>query len=205
MVLRPFGSEFEGSFPREGLFIGKTTYSGWTLLGKKRWLKESDYTPSGTETLIPGPGGPSPDRVLARIMESSKRVETLDNEEVRGVETKHYRAHLDNKKPGNLHAGGKELVVDAWVDGEGLLRRLRIPMGPAGEFTLDFFDYGVDVDLKPPSDGELVTQSELYDLIAAECKQRKERGEPWDESECTREDVVEGESEELPMKTVTSP
>jgi hypothetical protein len=211
MVMKPADPRYEGSFPYEGRFIGRTTYSGWMLLGKKRWLKETDYRADGIYKFFPGPDGPRPDDVLARILKSSKRVETLGEDEIRGAKSKHYRAHLDLEKLGGdeNYSGypGKDLVIDVWVDDDGLVRRLQIPFGgDAPEYTLDFFDYGVATDIEPPSDDELVTQEELDKLIAAECKQRKEHGKPWDESECTRDGVVEGDFEEIPpTDTVIKP
>src|SRR5206468_2474492 len=75
----------------EGRFIGSTSYLGFTLGGKKRWLKESGSVPSGTERFIPGPGGPSPGSVLNLLFKSSKEVEVLGKDEIRGVSAKHYR------------------------------------------------------------------------------------------------------------------
>ena len=49
---------------------------------------------------MPGPGGTSPDRLLKDLIKSSKKVEKLGSEEIRGVTTTHYRAHLDKTKLG---------------------------------------------------------------------------------------------------------
>jgi hypothetical protein len=206
MLVKPTDPKYEGSFPHEGLFFGRTMYSGWTLLGKKRWVKERD-TDSGIYKFIPGPGGPRPDRVLAQLVKSSKRVENLGEDQIRGIEAKHYRAHLDTEGALEEYEGypGRDFVIDVWVDGDGLLRRVSVPFdGGAPEYTLDFFDYGVDVDIQPPNDDELVTQDELFELITAECEQRKKAGKPWDESECTRGNVLEdgGEIEEGAIETV---
>ncbi|HEV8602003.1 MAG TPA: hypothetical protein VGQ68_01265 [Gaiellaceae bacterium] len=167
----PFGDELEVRF------IGRTIYSGWMLKGKMRWTKEEGYDPEdAVEALVPVPGGTNPDRVLGLLLKSSKEVEVLGKDDVRGVAAKHYRAHLDEKKLGDSATdyapAGKErdVIVDAWIDGEGLVRRLRMPdygEGP-GAITFDFFDFGVKVDVEPPPAAEVITEDELDRIIGGD-------------------------------------
>ena len=65
-------------------------------------------------------------------------------------------------------SGLKTLPVEVYVDGEGLLRRLRIAMktvtGPARfslTQTMDYYDFGVDVDVQAPPEAQVFDLSRL--------------------------------------------
>jgi hypothetical protein len=167
----------------EGRFLGKTTYLGWNLFDDRQWVKETDDAPSGTDRLIPGFGGPSPDRLLGLLIKSSKEIEGLGNEEIRGVSTKHYRAHVDPMKLGedDVFAENAELVVDVWVDGDQLVRRLRVPEAgedEAGATVFDFFDFGVEVDVEAPPADQVRSDEEFENLLEKWCRaQPKKRDE----------------------------
>lgn len=161
----------------EGRFFGKTSYFGLKLAGKQRWVKqhEDNYDPSGGDVFLPGPGGPSPDRVLALLVKSSKEVEVLGKDEIRGVSAKHYRAHVDkNRLPDSAGEPGK-LVIDAWIDDDGLIRRLVVPEDDedgASATAVDLFDFGVTVDVEVPPAGEIITDDEFMKLLEDECEAR---------------------------------
>jgi hypothetical protein len=157
----------------EGRFLGKTTYFSWTFFDERHWVKQTDDAPSGTDLLIPGLGGPSPDRLLGLLIKSSKEIEGLGNEEIRGVPTKHYRAHVDPKKLGDdAYPSRSELLVDAWVDGDQLVRRLRVPEEgeDGGATVIDFFDFGVEVDVEAPPADQVVSDEEFMALLEKWCK-----------------------------------
>jgi hypothetical protein len=160
------------------IFDGRNAYSGVKLLGKMRWQKESDYKATGTDRFMPGPGAASPDQVLALLTKLSTKVEKAGVEQVRGVSTTRYRAHLDPKKLGDEEPMvDGDVVADAWVDDHGLVRRLRVPLGSKDEpvSVLEFFDFGTDVDVHVPPADELVSEEEFSTLFDKEC--RLERGE----------------------------
>jgi hypothetical protein len=158
------GSEMRASF------IGRTMYTGWTLLGKVRWLKESDSHPAATERFMPGPGGPNPDQLLGILIKASKNIETLGNDEIRGVATKHYRAHINRKELGqDASYPPGELVIDAWIDEDGLARRLRLPDSDTSTTTIDLYDFGVEVDVEAPRADEIITDEEFTKLAEEEC------------------------------------
>ena len=77
------------------LFIGHDSYLGAEVGGTTYWMKESGDNGTGADHFMPGPDGTSPDRLLKDLIKSSKKVEKLGSEEIRGVTTTHYRAHLD--------------------------------------------------------------------------------------------------------------
>jgi hypothetical protein len=163
------------------IFIGRDAYVGMKVLGKMRWQKESNYESTGTDRFLPGPDSASPNRVLALLKKYSSDVEMVGDEDVRGVTTRHYQAHLNTKKLGENELGGPdELVVDAWIDGNGIARRLRIPLGgkDAPVSVIDLFDFGVDVDVQAPPADAIVSEDEFARLAEQECKQEhQEAGE----------------------------
>jgi hypothetical protein len=148
-------------------FIGRTTYFGLILAGKLRWQKQLvDDATTGTDRFTPGPGGPNPDQLLGTLIKASKRVETVGNEKIRGVSTTHYRAHLEEKEL------GEEVVVEVWIDGEGLVRRLSV-LDPLGSTIFDFFDFGVEVDIEAPPADETISEERFMTLLERECAARK--------------------------------
>ena len=127
-----------------------------------------------------------PRQLLDALRNVSGELEHLGAEDVRGVETAHYRATIDwaayAKALGGEQAaaamleqvramvGLDEIPVDVWVDSDGYLRRLRLSVGatPPGQterlevaLDLELFDYGSDVAVEPPPAGDVVDATEL--------------------------------------------
>jgi hypothetical protein len=161
------GNSDSGSEAR-ALFIGRDSYLGVEVDGKMHWLKQSVDDATGTHRFAPGgPGTTSPDRLLKELTKSSKKVEKLGTEEIRGVPTTHYRAQLEKTK-----AMTEPGVVEVWVDGQGLPRRVRIPYGDdehQGAEVSDLFDFGVAVDVKAPPANEVVSEDEFNKVMEKEC------------------------------------
>jgi hypothetical protein len=153
------------------LFIGNDAYLGVEVDGTMYWMKESMYDATGAHRFEPGPGGTSPDRLLKELVKSSKTVEKLGSEDIRGVTTTHYRAHLDKDKTPIRGSPNEEPgVVDAWIDEQGLPRRIRIPYGESdGGAVFDLFDFGVPVDVEAPPADEIVSEDKMDKLMEKEC------------------------------------
>ena len=154
------------------LFIGRDSYLGVEVAGKRYWMKESIYDATGAHRFEPGPGGTSPDRLLKDLVKSSKKVEKLGSEEIRGVTTTHYRAHLDKSKVPILGSASEAPgVVDAWIDEQGLPRRVRIPFGGENDSAgvIDLFDFGVPVHVEAPPASEIVSEDKMNKLMKKEC------------------------------------
>jgi hypothetical protein len=178
IVLTRKGGGSDGEI--QALMVGHDAYLGMNLLGQKRWKKEPKIDFSGPERFIPDSFGPSPDQLLELLTKSSKKVETVGTETIRGTPTKHYRAHLDKAKLGERGSDlPDDLVVDAWADENSLVRRIRVPLGEkdAPAYTVDLYDFGVDVNVKPPPDDEIVSEKEFSELLDRECA-RAHRDEP---------------------------
>jgi hypothetical protein len=153
------------------LFIGNDAYLGVAVGGTMYWMKSSADDATGAHRFEPGPGGTSPDRLLRELVKSSKKVEKLGSEEIRGVTTTHYRAHLDKTKLGLRGSADEPGFVDAWIDEQGLPRRIRVPFGGENEAAgvFDLFDFGVQVDVEVPPADEIVSEDKMDKLMEKEC------------------------------------
>jgi hypothetical protein len=153
-----------------GLYIGHESYMGAEVAGTTYWMRSSVDDGTDTDRFMPGPNGLSPDRLLNELIKSSTKVDKLGSEEIRGVDTTHYRGHLERTKhetePG---------VVDVWIDGQGLPRRIRATRGQGDDFAdvVDLFDFGVQVDVEAPPADEVVSEDKFDKVLKKECAKVK--------------------------------
>ena len=140
-----------------------------------------------------GAFGSDPSAFL-QFLQGAGKVTEVGEEEVRGVSTTHFsgsytledtlaalpddqrdkveRAFKSLGLPGEAQT--QEIPFDAWVDADGLIRRVRTqidyatfaPATAAGELgsmsqTVEYFDFGEPVDIQLPADDEVQDLSEL--------------------------------------------
>lgn len=131
---------------------------------------------------------------LETLRGTSGEPDVVGTEEVRGVETTHYRATVDlaqalEEAPESARAAleqmggaealdGAEMVVDIWIDADGLPRRQSMDMGSvfgtlglgdgAASMTIEYFDYGQPVDIRVPSPDEVTPFSEVMGAFGSE-------------------------------------
>jgi hypothetical protein len=114
---------------------------------------------------------------MLQYLRATSNVDEIGKDTVRGVDTTHYSAHLqldkvaDRVSPDAARAlrqatntlGTKEIPMDVWVDGDGLVRRVKMDWHPKGGsfvMSLDLFDFG-DVNVDVPSDSDTVDLSNM--------------------------------------------
>ena len=159
-------------------------------LGARPWVK-IDVNRLGEQAGLGSLGqlqNSDPSTYVRLLRSASGKVEEEGTEKVRGVETTHYKTELDldeakPQMPPEVariidQLGTSKLPTEAWVDGEGRLRRLRdivdlaevkapAPGGEALEGTVtttyEFHDFGVKVDVAPPPPDQV---SDLAALLA---------------------------------------
>jgi hypothetical protein len=138
------------------LSIGDATYLRTTgdLFGtgaaagdQKKWIRMDDGDAFHDEF--------SPEKVLTLLRKAALETERLGEEDVRGVPAVRYRLTVDREKAELTSGDGDTTTVDVWIDDEGLVRRIEAK--DDGRFTLEFFDFGVAVDVEPPSPDEITT------------------------------------------------
>jgi hypothetical protein len=137
--------------------------------------------------------GASPDDFLEYLSGVAPDPERVGEERVRGVETTHYRTQLglrratrrelerDGWDERNIQRAldGLEdgpVAIDIWIGVDGLIRRIVSQSEGAGddswstESTTEFFDFGVETDIRQPPPGEVIEQAEWLRLIEADQK-----------------------------------
>lgn len=148
------------------------------LLPGKPWLKIDTATlgqASGLDLAGLQELGSNDPSANLRFLQGAKDAVKRGEAKVRGVDTTQYRFVVDledakAKAPADLkddidrliaQIGGSTYPADAWVDDDGLVRRLRVTLdavggetdGSSAVVTQDFFDFGVQVDaVAPPAD-----------------------------------------------------
>ena len=131
--------------------IGETLYFRGTtavILGsRERWLKIRDSDEGSSIHDL------SPVTLLAMLRAASRETEQLGDEEVRGIPTVGLRLTVDCEEA-ELDCEGETTPVDVWIDEEGLVRRIFLESGGTPG-TIDFFDFGVEVDIRPPPDDQV--------------------------------------------------
>ena len=114
-------------------------------------------------------------------------VEKEGEEEVRGIETTHYRAVVDLRKYPELvpeseraqaaraietlieQIGESEVPTDVWIDDRNLVRRMRqqLDVRQAGQdptemdITTELFDFGTPVSVSPPPESEVFDATDV--------------------------------------------
>jgi hypothetical protein len=126
----------------------------------------------------------NPGELLALLRSSSTRVTKSGTAVVRGVETTRYTAHLELTKALEANAGSLGLTaveraqlrraaeelrrqakltsvpIDVFVGEDGLVRRLTLSSGGA-RVTVDFWDFGADVDVQAPPAADVTDATQL--------------------------------------------
>ena len=158
------------------------------LPGGKQWLR-IDLAAAGDELGIDFEElmqfqQTDPTQTLQYLRGASEDFEEVGSEEVRGVETTHYRGTVDLRKaleqiPAESREGFErvlELVgetrmpFEVWIDDDGLARRMKyeqpLPAGQGSQdasmgLTMEMYDFGTEVDVEPPPANEVVDLQEL--------------------------------------------
>lgn len=144
----------------------------------KAWLK-ADLNKAAQQAGLGDSGAgqnTDPSQILQLLTSVSNKVEEVGPEQVRGVQTRHFRVTVDLGKQSAAQGnspqqiqrlqqllGTSTMPVDVWVDDQGLPHRLQfqlpLPKAVAGQSgmqnakmvaTEEFYDFGTPVDVSPP-------------------------------------------------------
>ncbi|MDT7573418.1 MAG: hypothetical protein QOE05_3592 [Actinomycetota bacterium] len=116
-------------------------------------------------------GGQDPMAFL-NLVGDPEKVEDLGEQKVNGVQTTHYRVHIDPARlsEGMAKSGAnitvppgtfeqmKDAAAELWIDDDNLPRRMSMSMGiqqVKGTFRFDFFDYGKPVEVTAPDSSDV--------------------------------------------------
>ena len=185
------GMELFGEFlqdPIQMITIGDTSWIKWGLLAifgvEDKWL-EAPAEEGGGFTSEMGFGGESPTDLLESLADADADLAEVGREEIRGVETTHYRADVDVEALAASMSAAERAefeaglgtptegvyVIDLWIDDGGLLHRFVLDAAELPEtadndvsnmkVSYDIWDHGVDLNISPPPADQIVTEAEL--------------------------------------------
>ena len=123
--------------------------------------------------------GTDPSQTLDLLLAASEDFHEVGDEEVRGDPTTHYAGTIDLSKVAEealpearetyrrlleLSVQTK-IPVDVWIDEDGLTRRVQyeqtMPDRSTMNLTQEYYDFGVEVDVEPPPDDEVLDVTDL--------------------------------------------
>lgn len=169
------------------IFVESTAYYGLppgALPGGKRWLELDLQSLADASSLDFGPlvqaSQADPTQYLLWLGALGPEVAKVGTARVRGVPTTRYRGAVDLSRLGEQAPPGQEaewgaygetlhrrlgvetVPVAIWVDGDGLVRRLRLEYASTAEdtstaVTTELFDFGVGVEAKAPPAGQVAS------------------------------------------------
>lgn len=105
-------------------------------------------------------GGTNDPTALLRRLQSDTTLTRIDAEHLRGDATTKFRVTTTRKTIDRSSRSTQKVSFEIWADDNGRLRKIAAdddvmrPMG--GEFTMEFFDYGVKVDVQPPAKADVI-------------------------------------------------
>jgi hypothetical protein len=173
------------------IFIAPTAYiklpgGSGSLPDGKSWVALDAGTSNGLDASLFGPfGGTDPADLLASLRAISSSVTSLGPTTIRGVKVTGFRVDIDPAKaaarvPPRERAGFQAFIgtlgpgqipVDVWVDGQNLVRQVKLSVHlPTGEGTpasskmvqvTDFYDFGVPVRVSPPPASQVASMAQL--------------------------------------------
>jgi len=157
----------------------------------KSWVRTDESKPGekqGTDFDFQQLTNNDPRELLDFLQGASGEIEIVGTEQLRGVETTHYRATIDPLEYEKLvppdeqqeleslveqmaaQSGLGEIPVDVWLDEGGLVRKLTMTVsatqpGTSGSsdasMTFEIYDYGEDVAIELPPASEVVDASAI--------------------------------------------
>ncbi|MDQ3741080.1 MAG: hypothetical protein M3389_09075 [Actinomycetota bacterium] len=162
------GEEFPVEMIVRGSVIYMATPRFEEVLPKgKRWVRlADDSAPAQTMT----------HEEFIEMLRASGDVEGGSAERIRGRQTTHYSAKVEmdelldhapedaRRKYEHLRGADFEMPIEAWIDEEGLLRRIEIDLERDGEsvrMTADIVEYGTPVKADLPPAGQTVDEAAI--------------------------------------------
>ncbi len=158
------------------LYLKSRVFAQAGLSGASEWLKldlGELARQRGVDLSSLVNASPTPSSVLGYLAGPSA-VEKVGGESVRGVQTTHYRVTADLQRAA-ARAGGstrdsikrvirlsglKKLPVDAWIDGDGYLRKVtwaeHTSREQSAQVTMELHDFGPPVTIKAPPPGSVI-------------------------------------------------
>jgi hypothetical protein len=144
------------------MYMRFDAFSG--ALGGKEWLRvdlEHTYESLGIDVGGLGQVGQGTSEQLKTLGEVSDGITEVGREQVRGVDTTHYRATVDLGK-----LADDDVPMDVWIDDDERIRRIEWEQAVAkgqepGKIVAEYVRFGVPVDIDIPDDDEVFDATDL--------------------------------------------
>jgi hypothetical protein len=156
-----------------GLLPGLPVGTPWVKIDLDQLSKRAGF---GSTELMQSQQQADPSQGL-KYLEGITEVEAVGAEDIRGVPTTHYKGVVDlsalaeknpELKPSldklTEQAGISRIPVEAWIDDDGFVRQIKETFDASQattSMTIQFHDFGTDVDVSPPPDNETVDLAQL--------------------------------------------
>ena len=131
-----------------------------SLPGGRKWMG-MDF-PSTSESTSTVGANDSAEQGF-KMLEEAGDVRKVGEEKILGVETTHYRGTLNHSDP---KSSGGHPKIEAWVDGQERVRRMRLVGSPSRsnlDMTMDFFDFGKVPPITMPDPSEVFDATSLVE------------------------------------------
>lgn len=166
---------------------GATVYMRSSMFGSlpdgSEWMSLDLASAAGLDrdTMLPSEGDAKGE---LELLEETSGVRKVGMEDVNGVPTTHYRGMVSASENADRlrEEGGDEdfaslieeknsaVRIEAWIDADELVRRMRIVQRTPGEdgegpttmdMRMDFFDFGIDPEIEVPDSDEVFDATDL--------------------------------------------
>ena len=163
---------------------GEVTYAKWPMpwRHKDAWIRYEQGSEQPDPLDLQDRATRNPIGLLGFLTGAGDDFRTVGSESVRGAETTHYEGRLDLQKvvdqaPADKRAelqdslnflaedGPKTVPFGLWVDVDGVAHRLRVDEQGGAGITIEYYDFGVSVQVTPPPAKEIVSAEELFKEI----------------------------------------
>jgi hypothetical protein len=169
-------SELESIVTGNVLYMRSPVFAQAGLSGRQEWVKLDLVALAkqrGVDLSSLVNASPTPNSVLGYLRGAGK-VEKRGSETVRGKEATHYHVTVDLERAAAradaataesirrvIRASGlKKLPVEAWVDDDGYLRKVKwaehTSQQTAAQVTMELYDFGAPVEVNPPPKGHVL-------------------------------------------------
>jgi hypothetical protein len=169
-------SELESIVTGNVLYMRSPVFAQAGLSGSQEWVKLDLVALAkqrGVDLSSLVNASPTPNSVLGYLHGAGK-VEKRGSETVRGTKTTHYHVTVDLERAAARAdaataesirrvirlSGLKKLPVEAWVDDDGYLRKVKwaehTSPQTSAQVTMELYDFGAPVEVKPPPKGQVL-------------------------------------------------
>jgi hypothetical protein len=164
----------------ELLLDGDVAYVKWPMPWRQDtpWLRYETDSSDADPLSLEARAMRNPNSLLDFLTGASSDVRDAGSEDVRGRPTTHYEGTLDLQKvvdeaPPDKRAElqdwlnfiaedeATKVPFGLWVDNDGVARRLRIDEQGGASMTIEYYDFGVPVEITPPPASEIISDEEF--------------------------------------------